>query len=166
MSYLTRLRKTPQSAPLPGQVANSAAGFAWAVDDWARLRRFLILGSQGGSYYAGEWKLTRENADAVERCLAADGARTVATIVEISEAGRAPKNDPAVFALAMAAGTADEATRRAALDGPAARVPYGTHLLPVRRRSSRASAAGAAACDVRSAAGTRPARSSRSPTRP
>ena len=45
MSYLTRLRKTPQSAPLPGQVANSAAGFAWAVDDWARLRRFLILGS-------------------------------------------------------------------------------------------------------------------------
>ena len=105
----------PQSAPLPGQVANSAQGFAWAVDDWARLRRFLILGSQGGSYYAREWKLTRENADAVERCLAADGARTVATIVEISDRGRAPKNDPAVFALAMAAGAADEATRRAAL---------------------------------------------------
>ena len=128
MSYLTRLRKTPQSAPLPGQVANSAAGFAWAVDDWARLRRFLILGSQGGSYYAGEWKLTRENADAVERCLAADGARTVATIVEISEAGRAPKNDPAVFALAMAAGTADEATRRAALDALPRVCRTATHL--------------------------------------
>ena len=84
MSYLTRQRKTPQSAPLEGQVANSAQGFSWAVDDWARLRRFLILGSEGGSYYAGEWKLTRENADAVQRCLAADGARTIATIVEIS----------------------------------------------------------------------------------
>ena len=94
---------------------NSAGGYAWAVDDWARLRRFLILGSEGGSYYAGEWKLTRENAEAVERCLAADGARTVATIVAISEAGRAPKNDPAVFALAMAAGAGDEATRKAAL---------------------------------------------------
>src|SRR5215471_1330206 len=101
MSYLNRLARVHQSAPIPGsnQVANSAGGFAWAVDDWARLRRFLILGSQGGSYYAGEWKLTRENADAVIRCMAADGARTVATIVEISEAGRAPKNDPAVFAL-------------------------------------------------------------------
>ena len=27
-------------------------GHAWAVDDWTRLRRFLILGSEGGSYYA------------------------------------------------------------------------------------------------------------------
>jgi 60 kDa SS-A/Ro ribonucleoprotein len=115
MSYLARLRKVPQSAPLPGQVANSAQGFSWGVDDWARLRRFLVLGSEGGSFYAGEWKLTRENADAVQRCIAADGARTVEEIVEISEAGRAPKNDPAVFALAMAAGAADEATRRAAL---------------------------------------------------
>src|SRR5262249_29251188 len=108
-------RKTPQSAPLPGQIQNSARGFSWELDDWARLRRFLILGSQGGSYYAGEWKLTRENADALARCVAADGARAVATIVEISQAGRAPKNDPAVFALALAAGAADEATRRAAL---------------------------------------------------
>jgi 60 kDa SS-A/Ro ribonucleoprotein len=128
MSYLARLRTTPQSAPLRGQVGNSAGAYAWAVDDWARLRRFLILGSQGGSYYAGEWTLTRENADAVERCIAADGARAVATIVEISEAGRAPKNDPAVFALAMAAGAAEEATRRAALDGLPRVCRTGTHL--------------------------------------
>ena len=53
MSYLTRQNKTPQSAPLAGQVANSARGYAWAVDDWSRLRRFLVLGSEGGSYYAG-----------------------------------------------------------------------------------------------------------------
>ena len=116
MSYLTRLRKTPQSAPLAGQAANSAGGFAWAVDDWARLRRFLILGSQGGSYYAGEWTLTRENAQAVERCLVADGPRAVDEVTRVSHEGRAPKNDPAIFALAMAAGMGDEVTRRAALD--------------------------------------------------
>src|SRR5207302_5811442 len=116
MSYLTRQSTTPQSAPLRGQTPNSAGGFTWVVDDWARLRRFLILGSEGGSYYAGEWKLTRENAEAVERCLAADGARTVGEIAAISDAGRAPKNDPAVFALAMAAGAGDEATRKAALE--------------------------------------------------
>jgi 60 kDa SS-A/Ro ribonucleoprotein len=128
VSYLTRLRNIPQSAPLDGQVANSAGGFAWAVDDWARLRRFLVLGSEGGSYYAREWKLTRDNADAVERCIAADGARAVAAIVEISGAGRAPKNDPAVFALAMAAGAADEATRRAALQALPRVCRTATHL--------------------------------------
>ena len=64
---------------IPGtsQVPNSAGGHAWAVDDWTRLSRFLILGSEGGSFYAGEYSLTRENAEALERCLEADGPRTV-----------------------------------------------------------------------------------------
>src|SRR5436190_19022866 len=127
MSYLIRQRTIPQSAPLPGQVRNSARGFAWAVGCWARLHRFLILGSEGGSYYAGEWKLTRENAKAVERCLAADGIRTVNEIVAISDAGRAPKNDPAIFALAMAAGAAGEATRKAALEALPRVCRPGTH---------------------------------------
>src|SRR5207253_6528763 len=111
-------RRTPQSQPIPGagQVANSAGGFAWAVDDWTRLTRFLVLGSEGGSYYATEQKLSRENAQAVLRCIQADGERVVREIVAISDAGRAPKNDPALFALAMCAGLGDESTRRAALN--------------------------------------------------
>ena len=66
MSYLKRhgTRRVPQWVPLPGQGPNSAGGFAWAVDAWTRLRRFLVLGSEGGSYYASEWSLTRENAQA------------------------------------------------------------------------------------------------------
>jgi 60 kDa SS-A/Ro ribonucleoprotein len=132
MTYLQRFsrRLAPQWAPIPGsnQVPNSAGGFAWAIDEWTRLRRFLILGSEGGSYYAGEWALTRENAEAVELCLAADGARTVAEIVAVSEGGRAPKNDPALFALAMAAGLGDVATRRAALDALPRVARTSTHL--------------------------------------
>ena len=131
-SYLKQFlrRWTPQSEPLRGtdQVPNSAGGFAWAVDEWTRLHRFLVLGSEGGTYYIGERTLTRENAEAVERCIAADGPRTVAQIVEVSQAGRAPKNDPAIFALAMAAGLGDEATRRAALDALPAVCRTGTHL--------------------------------------
>src|SRR5579884_3655289 len=102
-------RKTPQSEPIPGssQVANSSGGFSFAVDDWVRLDRYLVLGTEGGSYYAGERRLTVENAEAVSRCLAADGGRVVRRVVEISEAGRAPENDPAVFALAMAASLGD-----------------------------------------------------------
>ena len=132
MSYLKRLgtRRVPQWAPIPnsGQVPNSAGGFGWAVDDWARLRRFLILGSEGGSYYASEWTLTRENAQALERCLAADGPRAVGEIVRVSEEGRAPKNDPAIFALAMAAGLGDETTRKAALKALPRVCRTGTHL--------------------------------------
>src|SRR6478736_3751176 len=130
MSYLKRhgTRTVPQRAPLAGQVTNAAGGFAWAVDAWTRLRRFLILGSEGGSYYASEWKLTRENALAVERCLTADGPRAVAEIVRTSETGRAPKNGPALFALALAAGAGDVETRRAALEALPQVARTGTHL--------------------------------------
>lgn len=111
-----------------GLVNNSAGGFAFPVDDWTRLKRFLILGSEGGSYYAGALTLTRENAQAVERCLIADGVRAVETIVQVSEAGRAPKNDPALFALALAASVGDEATRARALAVLPRVARTGTHL--------------------------------------
>jgi len=131
--FATRLRAlaTPQGAPIPGsaQVPNSAGGFAWAVDRWARLDRFLVLGSEGGTFYAGERELTVESATAVAECIAQDGARVVRRVVEVSEAGRAPKNDPALFVLAMAAGTGDEATRAAALQALPRVARTGTHLL-------------------------------------
>src|SRR5919198_502524 len=132
MSYLKHhgTRRVPQKTPIPGseQAPNSAGGFAWGLDDWTRLRRFLILGSEGGSYYASEWTLTRENAQAVERCLAEDGPRAVAEIASVSDEGRAPKNDPAIFALAMAAGLGDEPTRKAALAALPQVARTGTHL--------------------------------------
>ena len=99
-------RETPQSRPIPGtpMVPNSAGGHTFAVDKWTRLERFLILGSAEGSYYASERKLTVESAEGVRACIAEDAARAVRTLVEISDAGRAPKNDPAIFALALVAG--------------------------------------------------------------
>lgn len=123
-------KETPQSQPIPGttQVPNSAGGYAWAVDDWVRLDRFLVLGSEGGSYYVDEKKLTVENAEAVLRCIQSNGIRTVGRIVEISEAGRALKNDAALFALAMAAGMGDEKTRSMAFDVLPRVARIGTHL--------------------------------------
>lgn len=137
MKYLKNLMSgmnattTPQSQPIPGstQVANSACGHSWAVDDWAHLRRFLILGSEGGSYYAGERTLTADNANAVLRCIAADGARTVKEIIAISTSGRAPKNDPALLALALVTAKGDEATRKMALDALPQVARTGTHLM-------------------------------------
>ncbi|MEJ7604384.1 MAG: TROVE domain-containing protein [Kofleriaceae bacterium] len=82
------------------------------VIDWERLERFLVLGTEGGTYYVGERELALEAAAAVARCLAADGIRTINRIVVSIETGRAPKNDPAIFSLAMAAKLGDQATRR------------------------------------------------------
>jgi 60 kDa SS-A/Ro ribonucleoprotein len=128
----TRLRRlvTPQREAIPDstQIPNSAGGYAWPVDAWTRLDRFLILGSEGGTFYVGERALTVENAGAVRACLAEDGVRVVARVVEISESGRAPKNEPALFILAMAAGLGDDATRAAAFEALDRVARTGTHL--------------------------------------
>lgn len=123
-------RKTPQSQKIPGskQIKNSAGGFAFGVDDWTRLDRFLILGAEGGTYYIGEKQLTVENAEAVRRCIQSNGPRVVDRIVEISTSFRAPKNDPALFALAMCAGLGDDVTKREALQALPKVARIGTHL--------------------------------------
>lgn len=123
-------KSTPQSEPIPssGQVANSAGGYAWQIDTWALLDRFLILGTEAGTYYINAPKLTRESATNVIACLKADGERTVRRIVEVSVSGRAPKNDHAIFALALASSFGDDATRSVALSCVPQVCRTGTHL--------------------------------------
>lgn len=130
--FATRLMRllTPQSEPVLGstQVPNSGGGYSWPVDKWTRLDRFLVLGSEGGTYYIGERQLTQENALSVVECLAEDGPRVVRRVAEVSTAGRAPKNDPALFALAIAAGLGDAATKAAVWDALPRVARTGTHL--------------------------------------
>jgi 60 kDa SS-A/Ro ribonucleoprotein len=123
-------RETPQTEPIPdsGQVENNAGGFGWAVDKWTRLDRFLILGSEGGTYYVGEQKLTKRNALSVIECIKEDGIRVVNRVVEISEGGRAPKNDPALFVLAMCSGLGDLKTKKLAFSVLPKVARIGTHL--------------------------------------
>ena len=123
-------RQTEQFQPILGrdQVKNSAGGFVFALDDRKRFDRFLILGTEGGTYYASERQLTVENAEVVVRLVRTDGEWAVARIVEVSESGRAPKNDAALFALAVAAGMGDDATKRLALNALPRVARTGTHL--------------------------------------
>ena len=117
MTYLNRVIEAPvpQSEPLDGMVPNSAGGHAYPVDDFTRLRRFLVLGSEGGSYYASERRLTLEKAGAVRRCVETNGAGAVEEIATISRECRAPRNGPALFALAMTAAYGDEEAKGLAL---------------------------------------------------
>jgi 60 kDa SS-A/Ro ribonucleoprotein len=122
---------TSQRQPMLGtaQVQNSAGGYTWLLDDWMRLERFLVLGSEGGTFYISERDFTLQAGHLIHRCILADGPRTVSRIVAISESGRAPKNDPAIFSLAMAAKLGDEPTRRAAYAALPKVCRIGTHLM-------------------------------------
>ncbi|MEM9702697.1 MAG: TROVE domain-containing protein [Planctomycetota bacterium] len=114
--FLANPRNAPQSAPANRrQVKNSAGGYVYELDRWARLDRFLILGSDAPTYYAGARELTEQNRENLDACFALNPARTAETIAAVSEVGRAPKNDPALFALAVGANHETPAVRTAAL---------------------------------------------------
>lgn len=123
---------TNQMAPIPGRekemVRNSAGGFTFTLDQWGYLDRFLILGSDQPTYYASAQKLTKAAAGNVLKCIASDGVRTVNRIVEVSDEGRAPKNDSAVFALALAAINGNQETVAAAYAALPKVARTGTHL--------------------------------------
>lgn len=124
--HLTSSRQTEQARR--DQVKNNAGGYTFALDKWGQLERFLILGAAGGTYYVGERELTRENAKVVEECLAEDPHRTLERIMQISDAGRAPKSDPAIFALAMATSSPNEVARKLGYHAIPTVCRIGTHL--------------------------------------
>jgi 60 kDa SS-A/Ro ribonucleoprotein len=106
-------RHTPQSEPIPGstQVKNSAGGYSFTLNDWDRLDRFLVTGSDTPTYYASAKQLTKDNAESVIRCIHNDGPFTVAAIVEASTSGAAVKNDAALFALSLCLAFGDDTTK-------------------------------------------------------
>ena len=120
---------TPQTKKAKkGQVKNSAGGYSFKVTPWTKLQRFLILGTEGGSYYASSQKMTKNNAKTIQKLLKEDGKRVVDTVVDVSDKGRAYKNDPALFVLALAASAEDADVRSYALANLAKVARTGTHL--------------------------------------
>lgn len=122
--------KTSQTNPIFGKTMekNEAGGYGFKKDSWSRLNNFLILGSEGGTYYVQERELTVQNADNIIACIKEDGARVVNLIVDISHAGRAPKNDPAIFTLCLAAVYGNEETKKLARENIFRVCRTGTHL--------------------------------------
>jgi len=108
---------------------NNAGGYSYKISPWEQAKRFLVLGTEGGTYYVSERELTLSNAKTIKRLAHKDGVRLVQLITEISESGRAPKNDPALFALAVAIKYGDLETRRAAYAAVPKVARTGTHFL-------------------------------------
>jgi 60 kDa SS-A/Ro ribonucleoprotein len=124
-----RVAVTPQrEQAAPNQVQNNAGGYVFELSPWDHLARFLILGTAGGTYYAGQKPHTEQAVKVMQKCLAEDGVRAVNLAVEISDAGRAIKNDQAIFLIAVASSSEDEATRKAAYAAVTKVCRTATHL--------------------------------------
>lgn len=125
-------RATPPTEPLPGRtdmVVNSAGGYVWRVDEWDFLVRFLVLGTEGGTYYATERELTLAAIEHVRGLIAQDGVRVVAEVVAVSTGNRAPRVSPAIFTLAACSVLGDEPTKAAANAALHQVCRTGSHLL-------------------------------------
>jgi 60 kDa SS-A/Ro ribonucleoprotein len=109
---------TPQTQKISeDQVKNNAGGYVYAVDGLDRVKRFLILGSDTNFYESGR-SLSRANAENIIKVIEAspEGHKAVVdAIVEVSTQGRAPKQDPALFALAIATAYGEVEGRRYAV---------------------------------------------------
>jgi 60 kDa SS-A/Ro ribonucleoprotein len=111
-----------------GEAVTHEGGIAFQVDHWTRLRRFLILGSER-PFYSSTAELTAKNIGAVRKALDEDAQRTVGEIVAVSHGGLAPKNDPALLALAMATLHPEVETRRIGWAALPSVARIGTHIL-------------------------------------
>ena len=157
------LRRTAQTSRADRrQRKNAAGGYAFTLDDAARLRRFLVLGVDGGTYYAAPRDLAVDNVEVLVRMAESDPETLVSTIVEVSTGGLAPKQNAALFALAYAASVPESSALALAALPRVART--GTHLFQFATyvEQFRGWVAG---CAGRSPAGTPRRRRVRWPTR-
>jgi 60 kDa SS-A/Ro ribonucleoprotein len=105
--------------PIPGQmvktdpreIRNAAGGYTREVSDRDRLERFLILGTDGGTFYVGEKDLTTQNLSAIDRIVRESPAMAADVCRAVSVSGRAYRNTPAVYVAARLICDCDEAMK-------------------------------------------------------
>lgn len=106
-----RNTSTPQNEKAAsGQKKNHAGGFSFTITDFERAKRFVILGAADGFYQTGA-TLAKENAKTIEKVIKDGKSRDLVDyITEVSLAGRAVKQQPGLFALAILSsfGTTEE----------------------------------------------------------
>lgn len=102
-NYANTVKNPPVTSKVPGsnQVKNNTGGFVYEVSPVDRLARFLILGTDGGSYYVGERDLTQQNVDFIVNMIKSEPFVVIETVLDISTNGRSYRNSAAIFVLAL-----------------------------------------------------------------
>lgn len=104
------------------QVENNAGGFVYGIDLWARFQRWLVLGSEGSTYYQTARELTLKNSRVIDECIDEDPKKLLAVLVEQRTL---PKHDTAIYALARLVAKSPGAVSQESFN---AIIRTGTHL--------------------------------------
>lgn len=82
------------------QVQNNAGGFVYEVSAADRLRRFLVLGTEGGTFYASQRDLTRENTHFLAEYASKSPFEFMNVLVDVNANNSAPRHSTVLYALA------------------------------------------------------------------
>ena len=105
-AYLNTLRKPVKKASW----TNAAGGSSTKLDRIDQVRRFLILGSEDGTYYTGEYDHTEDNAKNLHKAIKKDGLNVVISIVWAAD--NAPKRNAVNYATACVLAYGDTKTKQ------------------------------------------------------
>lgn len=83
------------------QVENSAGGYVYQVGGAERLRRFLVLGTEGGTFYASQKDLTKQNVDFLKAFAAKDPFVYYTVLETANEQNIAARHSTVLLALAV-----------------------------------------------------------------
>jgi 60 kDa SS-A/Ro ribonucleoprotein len=83
------------------QVKNNAGGYVFEVSPMDRLRRFLVLGTEGGSFYASQRDLTKQNVDFLKDLAREFPADYLAVLRKADQENIAPRHSTVLLALAV-----------------------------------------------------------------
>lgn len=124
-------QNTPQTKALPirtDMIKNNAGGFVFEASNHSKLERFLLLGTIGGTYYAGEKELTEASTIFLISELKNNSFKTLDTVDSYIQSSRLLKIDTALYILALACTHCDEVGKAYAYNLISRWCKTGTHL--------------------------------------
>src|SRR5699024_3203607 len=83
----------------PHQVENNEGGFLYEISNIDRLRRFLILGTEGGTYYAAQGDHPRQALTFLATMAASEPVHYWGTLLEVATENLAPRHSTVLYAL-------------------------------------------------------------------
>lgn len=131
-TYATIMKPSQTDKPIGDRddvVKNHAGGYVFKEEASIILDRFLILGTEGRSFYSSEKELTVQNANAIIAMIKTNPKMVLDRVVEVSKKGLSLKNDTCIFVLALIYTYGDNEAKRAARDNFRTIVRIPTHLM-------------------------------------
>ena len=83
------------------QVKNNAGGYVYQVGAAEQMRRFLVLGTEGGTFYASQKDLTKANVDNLKALATKDPFVYITVLEEADKQNIAPRHSTLLLALAV-----------------------------------------------------------------